>query len=62
MEIKKKQEIREEMRMNKRILGKTGLQVSEVGFGGEWLERHEEEEGVKLIQYAHSKGINIIDC
>ena len=50
MEIKKKQEIREEMRMNKRTLGKTGLQVSEVGFGGEWLERHEEEEGVKLIQ------------
>ena len=38
------------MRMNKRILGKTGLQVSEVGFGGEWLELQEDEEGVKLIQ------------
>ncbi len=48
--------------MKKRILGKTGLMVSEVGFGGEWLERHEEEEGIRLIQYAHSKGINIIDC
>jgi predicted aldo/keto reductase-like oxidoreductase len=48
--------------MEKRILGKTGLQVSEVGFGGEWLERHTEEEGIRLIQYAHSRGINIIDC
>ena len=25
-------------------LGKTNLQVSEIGFGGEWLERHPEEE------------------
>ncbi len=48
--------------MNYRTLGKTGLRVSEVGFGGEWLERHPEEESVKTVQYAHSKGINIIDC
>ncbi len=48
--------------MNKRMLGKTGLMVSEVGFGGEWLERHEEEEAVGLIRHAHEKGINIIDC
>ena len=48
--------------MNTRRLGKTELQVSEVGFGGEWLERHSEEEGVRLIQYASSKGINILDC
>ena len=48
--------------MNTRRLGKTGLQVSEVGFGGEWLERHPEEEGVELIRYASSKGINILDC
>ena len=48
--------------MNTRRLGKTNLQVSEVGFGGEWLERHPEEDGVELIRYAHSKGINIIDC
>ncbi len=48
--------------MNKRILGKTGLNVSEIGFGGEWLERHPEEEGVELIKYASSKGINILDC
>ena len=48
--------------MNKRRLGKTGLMVSEVGFGGEWLERHEEEESVALVRYAHEQGINIIDC
>ena len=48
--------------MNYRILGKTGLRVSEIGFGGEWLERHSEEEGVALLRYAHEKGINIVDC
>ncbi len=36
--------------------------VSEVGFGGEWLERHPEEDGVALIRHAAEKGINIIDC
>lgn len=48
--------------MNYRVLGKTGLMVSEIGFGGEWLERHSNEESVELIKYASSKGINIIDC
>ena len=43
-------------------LGKTGLQVSEIGFGGEWLERHPEGESIELIRYASSKGINILDC
>ena len=48
--------------MEYRILGKTGLSVSEIGFGGEWLERHSEEESVELLRYAHKKGINIVDC
>ena len=48
--------------MQYRNLGKTGLEVSEIGFGGEWLERHPEEESVELIRYAADKGINIIDC
>jgi len=48
--------------MNYRRLGKTGLMVSEVGFGGEWLERHDEAHSIELIRHAHDKGINIIDC
>ena len=48
--------------MRYRRLGKTGLMVSEVGFGGEWLERHEQSESVALVKYAHSLGVNIIDC
>ena len=48
--------------MKYRILGKTGLKVSEIGFGGEWLERHEESESIDLLKHAHSKGINIVDC
>ena len=48
--------------MNYRKLGRTGLMVSEIGFGGEWLERHEEQESIELIRYAESQGINIIDC
>lgn len=48
--------------MNTRRLGKTELQVSEIGFGAEWLERHPEEEGIELIRYAHDQGINILDC
>ena len=48
--------------MNYRKLGRTGLMVSEIGFGGEWLERHEESESVNLIRYAAEQGINIIDC
>ena len=48
--------------MQYRRLGKTGLMVSEIGFGGEWLERHPEAESVELIRYAHASGINIIDC
>ena len=48
--------------MNYRRLGKTNLMVSEVGFGGEWLERHDEAHSVNLIRHAHAQGINIIDC
>ena len=53
---------RERIKMKTRRLGKTGLKVSEIGFGGEWLERHSVEESVEVIRYAHAKGINILDC
>ena len=48
--------------MRKRRLGKTGLEVSEIGFGGEWLSRHDEKDSVELLRYAREKGINIVDC
>ena len=48
--------------MKMRRLGKTDLMVSEVGFGGEWLERHPKEHSVGLIRHAHGLGVNIIDC
>ena len=48
--------------MQYRRLGKTNLMVSEVGFGGEWLERHPESESVALLKYAHKFGVNIVDC
>ena len=48
--------------MKYRLLGNTRISVSEIGFGGEWLERHPERESVELMKYANTKGINIIDC
>ncbi|MCR5331247.1 MAG: aldo/keto reductase [Lachnospiraceae bacterium] len=48
--------------MRLRKLGRTGINVSEIGFGGEWLERHDKEYSVELLKYAHDKGINIVDC
>ena len=48
--------------MKLRRLGKTGLMVSEVGFGGEWLERHSAEECAALLDHAEKAGINILDC
>ena len=48
--------------MRTRRLGKTNLEVSEIGFGGEWLERHETQESVALLKYAHKLGVNIVDC
>ena len=48
--------------MRYRTLGKTGLKVSEIGLGGEWLERHGRDEVVRIVRYCEEKGINILDC
>ena len=48
--------------MEYRRLGKTNLMVSEIGFGGEWLERHNYEECKAAIDRADELGINILDC
>ncbi len=48
--------------MRYRTLGKTGLRVSEIGLGGEWLERHNTEEVYEVVEYCRKNGINILDC
>ena len=48
--------------MEYRKLGNTGLMVSEIGLGGEWLERHSAEEVKKIIEHCQESGINILDC
>ena len=48
--------------MQYRPLGNTGLMVSEIGVGGEWLERHNAEEVKAVIDACRDQGINIIDC
>ena len=48
--------------MRYRELGNTGLKVSEIGLGAEWLERHNEAEVKEIIDCCESYGINILDC
>ncbi len=48
--------------MNYRLLGNTGLPVSEIGMGGEWLENKTLEECKAILDTAHDCGINILDC
>lgn len=48
--------------MRYRELGNTGLKVSEIGLGAEWLERHNTEEVKEVVSYCEEKGINILDC
>ena len=36
--------------------------VSEIGLGGEWLERHNADEVKEVIDTCEREGINILDC
>lgn len=47
--------------MEYRVLGKTNLKVSEIGFGAEWLCRHDNADSIELVKYAHKQGVNILD-
>ena len=47
--------------MEYRILGKTGLKVSVVGFGGIPMQRISKEEAMKVINRSEELGINFID-
>ena len=48
--------------MHYRQLGNTGLTVSEIGLGGEWLERHSAEKCREIMDHCERAGINILDC
>ena len=48
--------------MRYRRLGRTGLEVSEIGFGCEWIERKSLAEIQPMIDRATEAGINILDC
>ncbi len=48
--------------MRYRQLGDTGLMVSEIGLGGEWLERHTTDECIQIIKTCRENGVNILDC
>ena len=45
-----------------RKLGKTGLEVSIIGFGGEWMERSTQEICTAVTRRCEDFGINILDC
>lgn len=47
--------------MNYRILGRTGLKVSEIGLGGEWFNGLSFEESIDIVDAAEQNGINYID-
>lgn len=47
--------------MNYRILGRTGLKVSEIGLGGEWFNGLSQKESTEIIDAAAENGINYID-
>jgi len=49
------------MALKKRILGKTGLHVTEMGFGGIPIQRVSEEEAVKVVKRCYELGINYFD-
>lgn len=48
--------------MNYRALGNTGLMVSEIGLGAEWLEKQDQEAVTAIVRACEEKGINIMDC
>ena len=47
--------------MNYQILGKTGLKVSEAGFGGIPIIRLQTDEAIKVLKRAFDRGITFYD-
>ena len=47
--------------MQYNLLGKSGLKISVIGFGGIPIQRISEQEAIKVVNFALSQGINFID-
>jgi aryl-alcohol dehydrogenase-like predicted oxidoreductase len=47
--------------LQKRRFGRTGLQVSIVGFGGTWISEISADEAKKVVRRAFDLGINYFD-
>lgn len=47
--------------MRKTLLGRTGMEVSVIGFGGIPIQRVSQEEAIRIIIEARNRGINFID-
>ena len=47
--------------MEKRELGKTGLMVSPIGFGGAYIHTSGEKEAIETVREALKRGINFFD-
>ena len=47
--------------MEYRTLGKTGLKISRMGFGGIPIQRTDAESTVQLMRWLSEKGVNYID-
>ena len=43
-------------------IGKTGLKVSEIGFGAEWIEGKKYSQTEQLVKHCEENGINLLDC
>ena len=48
--------------MRYRVLGKTGLKVSEIGFGAEWIGKLEEDQVKAMARRCVEAGVNLVDC
>ncbi|MEE9505394.1 MAG: aldo/keto reductase, partial [Thermodesulfobacteriota bacterium] len=47
--------------MEKRILGKTNMMVSKIGFGGIPIQNLTEDEAVKVVKNCLDQGITFLD-
>ncbi len=47
--------------MRKRRLGRTGLEVSQVGLGGTWIANLDPAEASKVVRTAFELGISYFD-